>query len=630
MSQETETTVAPVVQQSEYVKDERMKIFRRYVRIDEQGSLGDDGIVRMTASTDDAVQMGDWSESLSHDDGAVDMSAARALLVNHNPDQIAGMLSMCQVNGRECVAEAQINTDARMQSGITVIDAVRSGALRGVSIGYSYSRSDCTFNRESRVLRVNKWRLLEVSLTPIPADPAASVRSLPFDETTQANDGQEEEHRMSDTNAKPDLPGLDKAAIETEARAASIKQVREVAEFARSFGIDPVEVIGKSIDEVKDIALENARSALAEKAAPKAEVKVSVRADAADKWMDQASENITRYSTEQLLRQCAQYNGERVDDLSVHDLSSRAIRRLSFTRDAANKSTDSFSVLLGNTANKQLMNGFDRYTPIWDTFCTVKDATNFNTHNHVGVSTGRLVETPENVAYPEMDQVEGSYSSALAKWGATVSVSYEALVNDELGEIMRSFTRAGYAAGRTIERQVFYRLLNATWTNDTTTSVALGTAGNLDKVRAGLKGKLSPAGEKMELDGSILLVDPINRYNADAATGQLYGVSTGANAQGGSNAVRSVRVVDSTFVGDTALLAGALTTNYYMIADPMICDTVVVEFLRGIRAPQIQEFDAGAVEATKYKIMLPFQATVATHTDSAGNARVTGIQKATA
>lgn len=435
---------------------------------------------------------------------------------------------------------------------------------------------------------------------------------------------------MSDIENQPEQPGLDKAAIETQTRETVIKEQREVAQYARSYGIPADDVIGKSMDEVKEIILERARVSFQEHSEPESPVATArVAADAADKWIDHASENLTRYSAEQLMRQCAQFDGVKHEQMNSLDLAQQSIRRLSFQRDAANKTTASFSVLLGNTANKQLMNGFDRYSPVWDRFCTVKDAVNFNSHDHVGVATGRLIETAENEAFPELVQKEGSYSSAMKKWGATISVTMEALVNDELGEIMRSFSRAGYAAARSIEREVFLRLLGATWTNDVTTSAALGTASNIDKVRAGLKGKLSPSGEKMENDAAIILVDPTNRFAAEAATGQLYGVGTGANPQVGSNAVRSIQVVDSTFVGDTSLDGDALTTDYYLFNDSNIVDTVVVEFLRGLRAPQIQEFDAGAVAATKYKIMLPFVATVATHTDSAGNARVSGIQKAT-
>ncbi len=631
---EDDASVADVAQPMASGYHCSMQVFHRHIRMDD-AAIDDDGAIVMRASSDDAVSMGDWREVLSHEDGAIDTSTVRALLVNHNPDQIAGRIDGLECDGRACMAEAHIDKEARMQSGVNVLGAVKGGALRGVSIGYGYEREDAEWDQESRTLRVNRWRMLEVSLTPIPADKSAGVRSLPFDldkESTPPSIGENKESRdMSEPEKKPKPAGQEAPAIdEAKVRAAAKAEAKEVVQFARSYGVDADAVIGMGMDEAKDHVLEVVKARMSEKAPEPKDPPVSVKRDAGDKFLEHASKNITRFSSEHLMRKCFELDGVDVRDMSQSDLAQRALRSMSYARDAANKTTASFSTLLGSTANKQLLSGFDRYTPIWDQFCTVKDAKDFNTHPHVGVATGRLTETAEDIAYPELNQTEGTYNSTLAKWGATISVTYEALVGDELGEIMRSFSRAGYASARTIERQVFYKLLNATWTNDVTTSAALGTAANIDKVRAGLKGKLSPAGEKMENDGAILLVDPINRYNADAATGQLYGVSTGGNDQTGSNAVRGMRVLDSTFVGDTALLAGANTTDYYLINDPMVVDTVVVEFLRGQRAPVIMEFDAGATDASKYKIRLPFQATVATHTDSAGNARITGAQKATA
>lgn len=626
-----------------------MPVFRRDFHIREMAPE-DNGTIRILASTSRPVRMGDWSEVLEHKADSVDTEAARALLVNHNVDLIAGSLRSMEISKDGLEATAEIMPDARLATGVSVRDAVKSGALRGVSIGYGYDRENVNYDDKSRTLTVRKWRLMEISLVATPADQSAQVRSLPFDFDQAAPAAQPQKEIRMDPKDKPqgdqpaDQNGSDAEAkaraAEKQGREAALKEAKEVIQFARSYNIDADAVVDMSMAQAKDHVL----AVLAEraKASGKVDVPASktggvrVTVDAADKFIDAAGKGLCgeagglRLATCELVRRCANFDGAGLNDADESDLASYALRTMSYKRDAANKLTTTFSVLLGNTANKQLLSGFDRYTPVWTQFCTVKDAVNFNTHNHVAVSTGRLTETPENVAFQELNQVEGSYSSALKTWGATVSVTRQALINDELGEIMRSFSRSGYAAARTIERQVFYQLLNATWTNDVTASSPLGTAGNIDKVRAGLKAKLSPAGEKMELEPRILLVDSLNRYNADLATGQLYSVGTGATTMVGSNAARSLTVVDSTFVGDTALLGGALTTDYYLIADPMIVDTVVVEFLRGVRAPRIQEFDAGAVDAQKFKLMLDFQATVATFTDSASNTRIAGMQKATA
>lgn len=599
----------------------------RYVRMDDAApAMADDGSIKMVASTDAPVPMGDWREALSHADGAVDMSAARALLINHKPDQIAGTLTLTAVDGRECQAEAKISEDARMQSGISVLDAVRSGALRGVSIGYSYDHKDAEWDRETRTLTVNRWRLLEVSLTPIPADAAASVRALPIEYQSEppACPAGKKGSRMSE-DAKPE-PGVDLAAAETKAREAAISEARECVAFARSYGIDADQVIGKSMAEVKDMALARAKELLAAKPAETVVTPVKVVADEADKFSRAVADSFaansnTRFQGGLIARKCAAFDGLRTED--DYAAARHCIQSLKF-RDAANKTSASFATLLDNTAHKQLLDGFRSYKGIWQTICTVKDAQDYNLHRHLAVGIGRLTENPEGVAANEILQAASGYNSQLKRYTATLSLTVEALVNDSLSELMRSFMSTGYISARTIDREAVTAITGATWTNDTTASAPLGTAGNFDKVRADFKGKRGPTGETMENDPAILLVDPSLRYAADLATGALYGVGTGGNGMVGSNAARSMTVVDSSF------LSGAATT-YYLLGNPNSgVDTVTLEFLRGQRVPMISNYDSGPSGGIRMLIELPFAATIATHVDSAGNTRISGVQKATA
>lgn len=612
---------------------------KRYVG--ERADTGEDGKLHLLASTADAVDWGGWREVLVHDEKSIDSSAATALLINHDPNQIAGRISNMRVEHDGLHVDAEPLPGAKLASGVEVSEAVRSGALRGVSIGYQYSRDNVVWDESTRTATVRKWRLLEASLTPIPADGKAGVRSVPFDFSNQPADNNAAQQKGRDMSepekAQPqaevaDTQNLQRELDAVKQRAALLETENKVRALAAKHGVDADGIdFAKGEAAAVEILLE--RKAKQE---PQAKLAVTVTKDSGDKFIEAAQRGILGekdgiyMSAIELARKCAAIDGERMDDASPMDVASYAIRRMSYSKRGANKLSGSFSTLTNNTANKAILKGFDAYVPVWSSFCTIKDAVDFKSHDHVGVSTGRLVETGEGVAYPELTQKEGSYSTTMKKWGATVSISMEALINDALGEIMRDMFRAGYAANRTVEREVFNKLLNATWTNDVTSSAAIGTSGKLDVVRADFKKKLSPSGEKMEIDPRLVLVDSVNRLGAELATGTAYGITSGANAQVGSGAVRGMQVIDSTFVGDTGLLGSVNTTDYYLFADPNVVDTVVVEFLRGQRQPTIQEFDPGAVDAVNMKIMLPFVATVATHTDSAGNARVSGIQKATA
>ncbi len=657
--------------------------FKRTIGLRSERSESD-GSLRILASTDAPINFGGWTEILEHGGAEIDTSAARSLLLNHDANQIVGSAGEYEIGKSEMTCRASIMEGAKLATGPSVQDAVDSGALRGISISYDYDANnpdDVEVDSNSRTIRAKRWRLLEVSLTPIPADKGCQVRAYPIDDAEPGEgesrmdpedkkesdaeeqvadgekmEGEKQEEPEEERACSPDHEDKKKMEDDEEkpdeaARNAAILKARSVADAAGvkvtndSFaGLDDEPAMLRKVIEIQK------EEAMERHSAPNAPVApVSVTMDAGDKFIRAAGNGLARsigmeedkgdadfgaiyLPATEMIRRCAMHDGQReAENWGPMELAHYALRRMSYSRDAgANKTSASFSVLTGNIANKAILKGFNSYQAVYGAFCTIKDAANFNERPHVAAAIGRLIETPEGEAFPESNQKEGTYNSQLAMWGHTLSITEQALVNDELGEIMRSFLRYGYSAARTIDRQAFSALLNGDYTNDLTSSAALGTQGNLDKVRSGLKQKLSPAGEKMENDPKILLVDPSNRYNADAATGQLYGVSTGANPQVGSNAVRGVQVIDSTFVGDTSLKSGVATTDYYLLSDPMLCDTVTVEFLRGQREPQIVPFDAGAVAAAKWKIYLPFQATLATHTDSEDNVRVTGVQKATA
>jgi len=602
-------------------------VYHRFARI-APDAVREDGHISMVASTDAPVSWGDWREVLSHAPGAVDSSAAATLLLNHRADQVSGVLRNIEARGGSLIAEADIDEDARLPTGVSVRKAVASGALRGVSIGYDYDRSDVEWDEKSRTATVRKWRLLEISLTPIPADKGASVRSLPNylnqihkekpmnDETTVADD--------QGAHATVTTPAVDHVA---HARAA--------AAFAISHGLDPIDSIGRSMDDLKDMALSRHLAATAEAnketEANKVTAPVRVTRDAGDKQIERmVDQMVSRFvsgkqdapaiSGRDLIERCAAIDGNATRDLAAARYCVATLRQ----RDAANKTTASFATLMDNTANKLLEAGFATYQGIWNTICTVKDAENYNLHSHVGVAAGKLTDNPQGDAAAELIQREGAYNSKLKRYTGTLSLTPEGLVNDPLDEVLRSFYRTGYIAARTIDHAAVAAIVGATWTHDTTTSAALGTAGNFDKVRAAFKRKLSPSGETMDNDPKILLVDPSLRYSADIATGALYGVGTGGNGMVGSNAARAMTVVDSTMLTGTA-------TDYYLLADPMIVDTVALEFLRGHgRVPTVTSYDPGASGGVRLLMELPFAATVATHVDSAGNTRITGIQKATA
>lgn len=617
------------------------EVLRRFRSIGDAPKVGEDKCKRsLVIASDDPIDMGGWTESLSMEEGAVDTSACRSLLVNHDPNAIAGRVDGISFSEGRASSEVSIHPDAKLETGISVADAVDQGMLRGVSIGYVYGQKDCTIDNEARYVRVNKWRLLEVTLTPIPADTSASVRSFPITPISQ------EEITMAEPVQVP--------AVDTEqVRAAARTEAKAIATQARSLGLAADDFVGMPVAEAKDAMLRAIASKHAtEGAAPVAPVapRIEVTADAGDKLLTavraslyeraniqpSAEESASfakcgRMTVRNAVRNMAKIEGFDVEgsDVDLAGYASGLINlRTHGRRDAANKLSNQFSSILANVSNKAILRGMKNYNAsTWQIWSTVRNVKNFLQVTNAALSNGRLVSTPENEAFPELLQKDGGYNSTLGMYGATVSLTFQALVNDELGEFMDSLAKVGYIAAETIDREVYSKLLGATWTNDVSATSPLSTPANLDKARAALRVKKNLAGLPSGIMGRYLIHDPGNAVNAQIATGAIYGPGTTTAPSVGS---RQIIPVESHWISDTTLVGGALYTDYYLAGDPNAVDTVLVNFLEGVgQNPMIMPFDSGAVAAEKWKIMLPFAATIATHSDGT-NTRVSGIQKGTA
>lgn len=114
-------------------------------------------------------------EILSHAHDAIDLSRATPslpLLVNHNPDQIIGSAENVRLDGDKLRARLRF---AKTPKAEEIFSLVRDGHLSGVSIGYMVDASERTGERGGEaIFTATRWRLLEATITPIPADHSGS------------------------------------------------------------------------------------------------------------------------------------------------------------------------------------------------------------------------------------------------------------------------------------------------------------------------------------------------------------------------------------------------------------------------------------------------------------------------
>lgn len=600
--------------------------------------LADNGEIRLICSTDAAVNMGGFREVLVHKDGSVDHSSCRSLLLNHDRDQIIGGVRSVEIAPGEMRATVFIAESAKTASGTSIRELVKAGALRGVSIGYAYDRDGARYDDETNTVTADRWMLREITLTPTPADTRAHVvRSLPDHFAPKPNTSVRSNNaapaaEMKGSHMADEIKpqGTPDAAKNDEAvRAAEIAQLREraaeqkkITELAESHGLRASQFIdlpyGKALEEM--LAAKAAASKTEVRAAP---VKVEVVADKMDKANEHAEkEALEGRSILEIARRHAQAAGFPAADMNRSDLAGYVLGKKvpgMSLRSAANVTSSMFnSVVLASVMDKAVFNGFNNFAksvtyPIWTRRRSVAD---FKSFSAGALDSGNLVETAENIAFPELTKAEGSYSDALGLWGATISLTYQAIVNDDLGEFMSMLNRAGAIAQRTIDKAVYTEINGATWTNNTDSVTGLGTSGDLDTVRKSFEKKTGPAGEILGNTPKYLLVPSCLRTAALQATTQVQG-STEMKTNADLIPVITPHLTEA---------GTASQSVFYLAGDPSLVDTVVVSFLQGAETPQVMEYDAGAVAARKWKIMQAFVATLASTTVS-GTIYIPGMQQ---
>jgi HK97 family phage prohead protease len=632
-------------------------MFKRFVSIRAEDMKPADGgltRLRILASTDAPVDMGGWREILSHADGAIDTSTATALLVNHDPNMIAGAIRETSTDGKQMTIDVDLDDCAMLESGMSVKRAVEIGALRGASIGYMYDRRDCAYDEETRTVTVSKLRLLELSLTPTPADASAGLRSVPFDFTHQAPGPKEQ--TMSDT-----APSAAPAAtvVTPDIRA----EQRQVADLATSLKLNPVDFIGQDMPTAKDAMLAAVAKRSAEQhRAP--EAVITMTADEADKQMDafaeayadrvygRASKVGNPYAGKrlrQMAQRFARSQGARTEDWSDRDAAHFALGEVSQLRGHRDVGAN---VILSNFPNFVFLNAIEKIVakgfesapkgltgasgaPIYDT----QMVPDFKSYTIGGMGVGNLVETAENTAFPELTKTEGAYSDTAKMWGGTISLSLQALISDDTAQFDRALRQAGPIAQKTIERRLVQKFLRgiattdaSTWTSNTTSgcSPVWTTADTLAAARAKIGIGAAAMQAKLGLDGNPTGNMPRFVFAGPTAGNYLAGLLGQAPGQNVLNAVASgqYELVISPWL-EAAAITGYSTTSYYLIADPMLATGLILSKVAGYETVQVQEYDAGAVGARKWKLWIPAEADLFWSANSAGTSTVFAAHQCT-
>lgn len=150
----------------------------RFAELDHTRAQEDQRTVEATLATENPVVRRGYTEVLRCGADNVDLSRGDSmpLLWNHDTGDVIGVAENVRVHGGKLRARLRFSKSAQ---GDKVWQDVRSGILKGISVGYQISDTEERQEDNRLVVTATKWQPLESSIVAIPADHHAGVgRSL--------------------------------------------------------------------------------------------------------------------------------------------------------------------------------------------------------------------------------------------------------------------------------------------------------------------------------------------------------------------------------------------------------------------------------------------------------------------
>ena len=596
-----------------------------------------------------------WVEVLGHGADEVDMerisSGTAPLLYNHDARNRAnhiGVVERAWIENGRGYAEIRLSTRPEVQG---IWDDVRSSIINNLSVGYQIRERTLTRSIEDAPseYRVTHWCPLELSLVTIGADASVGIGRSQADAPShfRITDLSDEGHIMDietpdapeatsrtapDTGqpVTPTTPATPEEAVRTalateHTRRQDIRGVFNL--FLAREGIR--DLLDTCLDDPQ-VSVEAARAKLLTElgkgAAPLAgshATRVEVGATEAERFYqgagaalaaranlgarDDVANEFRGYSLLEFARRALELAGVTTRGLDRRELAGRALT-MSATRATITHTTSDFPGLLTSTAKRSMLKGYTEAEETFDTWTSRGELPDFRPLERLDLNTfPALALIPEGAEYKYATIGERKQTVQLATYGRLISLSRQAIINDDLNAFTRIPQRQGRAAKRTIGNLV-YAVLTGNPTMSDGVALFHANHGNLLTAAALSVAALDVAFSAMALmkgpDGIPLNLTP--RYliipRSLEGTGRTLMESETDPAQANSRKPNIFRG-RLTIVSD-ARLDAVSTSNWYLAADPNMVDTIEVDYLDGVAEPFLDQQDGWKVDGAEYKVRI--------------------------
>lgn len=484
-----------------------------------------------------------------------------------------------------------------------VLTDIADGTIRGLSVGYSVGRWTETRDGQTLIRTATRWTPVEISIVPVPADPAAHFRAA------KGGPIMAEETIEAPAPAPVEAPVMTRAQINVE-----IRSIAETAGLGRSWADAQIDAEA-TVEAARAAAfaeMQARRSATTTRAA-RAEIvmdhtdpAVIVRREGEALWARHHPEHTvgpeargyTYRSTATIAADCLRRLGQSVSGLSEAELVTRALH-----------TTSDFPAILGDTMGRELRAGYSAPTG--------------GVRQLARASTSRyLLRDKEVLRLGELDTLKkvnehGEFRSGtmaetaerymVETFGRIIGLSRQFLVNDDLGAQIQVMGCLGRAA-RAFEHAQLAAKVEANPLMSDGVAVFDAAHGNtkaaagstLDHIKADLAAARLAMRKQTAPGGALIDVTP--RYVL--APAELETLLEQALSEVQATAVSEV----NPFSALSLVIEPRLTspTRWYVVADPAQVDGLEYAYLQGAGGPQMETRAGFEVDGVQFRIRLDF------------------------
>lgn len=316
------------------------------------------------------------------------------------------------------------------------------------------------------------------------------------------------------------------------------------------------------------------------------------------------------YSLMEICRMSLERRGVKTRNMSKMELVGRAF---TMPQSAGGHTTDDFTVILGNSANKAVLRAYEEAEETFEEWTYRGSMSNFQIHSRMDLNTfPSLRKVAEGAEFKNVTIGERKEIIQLATYGDIFPISRQAIINDDLGLFNRLPQKMGRAAKRTVGDLVYAVLTGNPKMDD---GVALFhanhsnlgnkalTVDNLDAAITAMRlQKLDKA--SLGIRAAYAIVPVTLESEAESLVTSEFKPGT----QEQKNPIRDkVKVIGEHRLDDDSV------KNWYLAASASQYDTIEVGYLDGNSAPRIERNENWTTDGIGFKVAIDATAAPMNH-----------------